>query len=302
MKVIVHTVFATLIGLSVPVLAAAPVVDDSENFAILEEQAQAAEELPIAREEDAILDDLDGSVSQHTSKHSEARAGNTDFVNKMQSLQKEIQELRGQLEVQSHELDELKQQQLDLTQDIDNRNTHPNLPVNNNIATNQPTIAPALPANAKKSGPPQFEVDIQPMQNLEQATSNVRINPADEQISYLAAYDLVKQKHFPQATQAMQQFLSKYPHGGYSANAHYWLGELFLANKDYANAVTHFDTVIQNFKTSSKFAPSRLKLGYTLAESGRIAEAKEQLLAVVNQYPDTTTARLAHIKLEKLGG
>ena len=118
----------------------------------------------------------------------------------------------------------------------------------------------------------------------------------------MAAYDLVKQKHFPQATQAMQQFLSKYPHGGYSANAHYWLGELFLANKDYANAVTHFDTVIQNFKTSSKFAPSRLKLGYTLAESGRIAEAKEQLLAVVNQYPDTTTARLAHIKLEKLGG
>lgn len=302
MRVIFHAVFATLMGLSVPVFAAAPVVDDSENFAILEEQAQAAEELPIAHEEYAMGEDLEGSVSRQTSKHNSARAGNADFVNKIQSLQKEIQDLRGQVEVQAHEIDELKQQQLDLTQDIDTKVTHPNLPENNSPSTNQLNPAPTLPANVKKPGQPQFEVDIQPMQNLEQATPSIRINPADEQISYLAAYDLVKQKHFPQATQAMQQFLSKYPRGGYSANAHYWLGELYLTNKDYPNAVTEFDTVLKNFKTSSKFAPSRLKLGYALAESGRIAEAKEQLLAVANQYPDTDTARLAHLKLEKLGG
>jgi tol-pal system protein YbgF len=302
MRVIVHAVFATLMGLSVPLFAAAPVVDDSENFAILEEQAQAAEELPIAHEEYAMDEDLEGSVSRQTSKHSSARAGNADFVNKMQSLQKEIQDLRGQLEVQAHEIDELKQQQLDLTQDIDTKVTHPNLSENNNTSTNQLNTAPTLPSNLKKPGHPQFEVDIQSVQNLGQATPSIRINPADEQISYLAAYDLVKQKHFPQATQAMQQFLSKYPRGGYSANAHYWLGELYLTNKDYPNAVTQFDTVIKNFKSSSKFAPSRLKLGYALAESGRIAEAKEQLFAVVNQYPDTDTARLAHLKLEKLGG
>lgn len=301
MRVIVHAVFATLIGLSsVPVLAAAPVVDDSENFAILEEQARAAEELPIAHEEYALADDLEGSVSQQMSKHRSAPSGNADFVNKMQSLQKEIQDLRGQLEVQAHEIDELKQQQLDLTQDIDTRVTHPNLPANNSTPTNQLNTASILPANVKKPDQPQFEIDTQPMQNLEQASINIRINPADEQISYLAAYDLVKQKHFPQATQAMQQFLSKYPRGGYSANAHYWLGELYLTNKDYPNAVAQFDTVIKNFKTSSKFAPSRLKLSYALAESGRITEAKEQLLAVVNQYPDTDTARLALLKLEKL--
>ncbi len=292
MRIIVHTIFATLLCVSMPVLASAPVVDDSENFALLEEQA--AEELPIAREDTYAMAN-ETSASRHASSHS-STSGNTDFVNKVQSLQKEIQELRGQLEVQTHELDELKQQQLNLTQNIDNQNYKPSNPA----ATPNP---PTEPAHDATDTPLEMELQAAPLtQSLEKTASHVRLNPADEQISYLAAYDLVKQKHFPEATQAMQQFITKYPHGGYSANAQYWLGELYLTKRDYKEAIAHFDTVIQNFKTSSKFAPSRLKLGYALAESGRTAEAKEQLLAVMNQYPDTDTARLAQLKLEKLGG
>ena len=101
---------------------------------------------------------------------------------------------------------------------------------------------------------------------------------------------------------ALYQFLNKYPHGGYSANAHYWLGELYLEKKDYASAISQFETVLQTFKSSSKLASSRLKLGYALAESGQIGEAKKHLLAVIKQYPDTSVARLAHIKLESMGG
>jgi len=290
MRVMSLTIFAILFSLAVPALADAPVVDDGENFALLEEKLQAAEELPVAQDDVSNLEDV---VTQPvTHKYKNTTAGNTDLVNKIQSLQKEIQELRGQLEVQAHYLDELKQQQPNFSQD---NQASPNavLP-----AEQQAT---AEHANAAM-GPPALEMEVQPMQHVERTNSAARINPADEQISYLAAYDLVKQKNFPQATQAMEQFLTKYPHGGYSANAHYWLGELYLEKKDYTNAVTQFNTVIQSFQTSSKYAPSRLKLGYALADSGRIAEAKEQLKVVINQYPDTNAAQLAHQKLEKLGG
>ena len=293
MRVIVPTIFATLLSLAVPALADAPVVDDGENFALLEEKLQAAEELPIAQEDTSDLREI--TTQPIARKYKNSTAGNTDLVNKIQSLQKEIQELRGQIEVQAHELDELKQQ--NIAQDTEAQ------PKTHLIPTEQPisTTPAAEPAHAQTNAPA-LEVEIQPMQHVEQTSPTIRINPADEQISYLAAYDLVKQKNFSQATQAMQQFLAKYPHGGYSANAHYWLGELYLAKKDYSNAVTQFDTVIQSFKTSSKYAPSRLKLGYALAESGRTGEAKEHLKAVINQYPDTATAKLAHLKLEKLGG
>ena len=311
MRVIVHAIFAIVLSLSMPVMASAPVVDDSENIALLEEQAQAAEELPVAQEEDyTVTNDLkDNTTMEHAANHQHqsgaTTTANVDFVNKVQSLQKEVQELRGQIELQAHELDELKQQQLAYYQDLDSRLNQDQV----NTARNQQAIVPKqtpqpshLSANEIPAASPP-DMEIQPMQDLTQAPPNrTRINPADEQISYLAAYDLVKQKNLSQATEAMQQFLSKYPQGGYSANAHYWLGELHLANKEYAEAISQFDTIINSFKTSSKFAPSRLKLGYALAEMGRLSEAKKQLTAVMNQYPDTSTAHLAQAKLEKLGG
>lgn len=316
MRAIVHTFFAVLLSLSMPVMAEALVVDDSENFALLEEQAQAAEELPVAQEDPyAIANALEESAVQHAATPRSSTTGrNIELVNKLQSLQKEVQELRGQLEIQAHDLEELKQQQLAYYQDPDNRlnqnplpqtahETHAIAPTPKQAHPHHAATAPTTRSTNDKIIDPQTAMDIQPMQDLVQTPSNnVRINPADEQISYLAAYDLVKQKQFPQATQAMQQFLTKYPHGGYSANAHYWLGELHLSHKDYSEAITQFDTIVQNFKSSSKYAPSRLKLGYALAETGRIGEAKEQLTAVMNQYPDTSAAHLAHIKLEKLGG
>ncbi len=305
MRVIARTMFAALLYLTAPlVMADAPVLDDSENFTLLEEQAQAAEELPVAQDDSfAMNDDMDEPAPVgHARKH-ETTSNSADFVNKMQSLQKEIQELRGQLEIQAHDVEELKQQ-LSLSQNSQSSPNQPNLPSrrstsNAEMETSKP-IAPQTTSINRNTTPAQANKE-QPVSSIEQTTSNVRINPADEQISYLAAYDLVKQKNVPQATQAMQVFLNKYPHGGYSANAHYWLGELYLKNKDFPSAISEFDTVIQNFKSSGKYAPSRLKLGYALAESGQIREAKEQLRAVMNRYPDTATAHLAHLKLEKLG-
>ena len=46
--------------------------------------------------------------------------------------------------------------------------------------------------------------------------------------AYRAAYALVRGQQFDQAMPAFQQFLQDYPDGKYAANAHYWLGELYL--------------------------------------------------------------------------
>ena len=290
MKIVTPAIVAILLFLSWPVMAKAPVMDDSESFALLEEQAQAAEELPVAQDGSYGLSEEDNEEEEITTPI--AKQGNTskniDFVNKLQSLEQELQELRGQVEVQAHELEELKQQQVAIQ----------------NISPSQTEIqaAPKRELTPQPKPAPNITMDVQPMQEVSQTPNQtVRINPADEQISYLAAYDLVKQQQFPQAIHAMQQFLTKYPQGGYSANAHYWLGELYLANKEYSAAIEQFENVIHNFKSSSKKASSHLKLGYAFADAGRLSDAKEQFNLVMNLYPDTTTAKLAHKKLAKLG-
>lgn len=62
----------------------------------------------------------------------------------------------------------------------------------------------------------------------------------------------------------------------------------------------HFDTVLNQFPTSSKAADSMLKLGYAQAASGNIPEAQKNLQNVLSTYPNTHLAQLAQLKLESL--
>ncbi len=288
------TCFACLLPFSAS--AEAPVVDDSENFALLDEQ-QAAQERPVAKaqssdygsdEETAFANDnLETSGTSSNNK-------NAMLLDKVQGLQQEIQELRGQLEVQAHDLKLLQEQQLAFYKDLDAR-----LPNQASVAKNT-AVAPLPIAVKTQKAPTALLSNKQPVQPAPTASGVVRTNPAEEQISYLAAYELVKNKRFDDALDAMQKFVNQYPQGGYTANAQYWLGELYMVKKNYPEAITHFEIVLQQFPSSSKTAASMLKIGYSLAALGNKAEAAQRLQQVVKNYPDTNTAQLAKAKLDSL--
>jgi tol-pal system protein YbgF len=276
-------------------LAHAPVVDDSENFAILDEQ-QATNELPVAKAQIDYTDtEEEIAIAQDNDSDNHDSVG---LLNKLRGLQQEVQELRGQLEVQTHELKLLKQQQLAFYKDLDNRlrgnsvktaQETPNAELTMDSETTKavnPTVRRALPESSQS---PEVIAPI-----MASSRSN---NPADEQIAYLAAYDLVKNKRFEEAQVAMQNFVSTYPKGGYTANAQYWLGELYMVKKNYPEAIEHFEIVLKHFSSSSKAAACSLKIGYALAASGKKEEAKQRLQQVLKNYPDTPTAQLASTKL-----
>ena len=73
-----------------------------------------------------------------------------------------------------------------------------------------------------------------------------------------------------------------------------------MVKKNYPEAITHFEAVLQQFPSSNKSAPSLLKIGYALAASGNKEEAILRLQQVIKNYPDTNTAQLAKAKLESL--
>lgn len=310
---------AACFSLIVPAIgfAEAPVVDDSDNFAIIDEQQDAVRprydqpqienaELDNPRNEKYQMDTTQGDdgpalARDDTSEQSNRSQGNfndnAELIERVQTLQKEIQELRGQLEVQAHDLKVLQQQQLTFYKDLDSRLTSNsgNAAVNNKMAvpvTQAPRPA-TVPTSAIVKNTPAPVVPVA-------AVPASRANPADEQISYLAAYELVKNKKYDDAIKAMQTFTQKYPQGGYTANAQYWLGELFMIKKDYPKAIEHFEMVLHQFPSSSKSAASMLKAGYAYAASGDNQEAKKHLQQVVKTYPGTPTAQLANLKLESI--
>lgn len=288
-------------------IAQAPVVDDSENFAILDEQ-QAANERPVAREtpfedsdngeEIALAQDRD-SVRKYDDPSDNS---NVELLNKIKGLQQEVQELRGQLDVQTHELQLMKQQQLSFYKDFDARlrssGSSTQAQAHVESAPVDLSIGQSAATSATQSQSP---TKTQPVVVSKTATRPAgRTNPVDEQIRYLAAYDLVKTRRFDEALVAMQDFTDQYPKGGYTANAQYWLGELYMVKKDYPQAIKHFEIVLKNFSSSSKAAACSLKIGYALAASGQESEARQRLQQVIKNFPDTPTAQLASTKLRTL--
>lgn len=302
----------------------APVVDDSENFAVYE--GQQAYEAPaygpkydepqiergqfdIARNENYTIDNSQTDDEPALAKDDQASASNNNITNnaklidKIQSLQQEVQELRGQLEVQAHDLKLLQQQQVAFYKDLDARlSGTSSAKASPNKSSLDLSVGPKEPTPPKKTA---SVPDVQANKSAPVAApvpvvSTSRVNPADEQISYLAAYELVKNKRYDDALSAMNVFVQKYPKGGYTANAQYWLGELYLVRKDYPKAIEHFNVVLQQFPTSSKSAASMLKVGYAYAAQGDKQEAKKFLQQVVRAYPGTPTAQLANSKLRTI--
>ncbi len=223
-----------------------------------------------------------------------------NLIDKIQSLRQEIQELRGELEIQAHDLKLLQEQQIAFYKDLDSRlgTGVSKLAQSKPAVITPPALKPPVSSLSEPKVPPK-EAKIDPVSTKPMIAVS-RINPADEQISYLAAYELIKNKRYDEATSAMQNFVQKYPQGGYTANAEYWLGELCLLKKDYPKSIAHFETVLIHFPSSSKAAASMLKIGYAYAASGDVLSAKKRLQTVVKVYPNTASAQLATTKLVSL--
>ncbi|HAT2066730.1 TPA: tol-pal system protein YbgF [Legionella pneumophila] len=297
--------------------AEAPVIDDSENFAMIDRQEEYDAPLVNPKYDDPQIEnaELDGpqndNYSTDTSQPYDEPAlvkedrstisDNAKLIDKIQQLQKEIQELRGQLEVQAHDLKLLQQQQVAFYKDLDSRLSNSSTSAKT-VQNDKPATDISLGSNSPatlKAASPQLKAGSS-NSKPQPVVAVSRANPADEQISYLAAYELVKNKRYDEAIKSMQIFVQKYPRGGYTANAEYWLGELYLVKKDYSKAIEHFEIVLQQYPSSSKAAASLLKSGYAYAEKGDKQEAKKRFQQVVKTYPDTPTAQLASSKLEAI--
>lgn len=314
------TIIAACFSVMLPLTswAEAPVVDDSDNFAIIDGQ-QMADEAPVVNPkydepqiENAELDgpqarryqindqtdDGPALVKEDQSSDTNNINDNAKLIDKILSLQQEVQELRGQLEVQAHDLKLLQQQQIAFYKDLDSRLGNASGKSAQSKPVTDLTIGAAAPVEPKS--PVTSKPQLVKSTTTKPVIAVSRVNPADEQISYLAAYELVKNKQYDNAISAMQTFVQKYPKGGYTANAEYWLGELYLVKRDYPQAIEHFETVLQQFPSSSKSAASMLKVGYAYAAKGDSQEAKRRFQQVVKTYPGTPTAQLATTKLESI--
>jgi len=210
-----------------------------------------------------------------------------EMLGRVESLQIEIQQLRGQVEQQTHEISNLKKRQQNIYADINVRLQQ--LEVANGIDNNLSKQVNAVIPVAKKQEPT-------PVKATQSAQSKAR-----EKAAFDKAFASVKNSQYQQAIDRLKKFLLDYPMGSYSDNATFWLASVYKVVNDLPQAKKNFEAVYTQFPESEKAAMAMLKLGDIYQEEDNPLKAKQLYSQVNKQYADTTAAHMATKKIKSMG-
>jgi tol-pal system protein YbgF len=223
--------------------------------------------------------------------------GLLDMLTRMEQMQRDLQELRGEMEVQTHMIKDMQRRQREQYLDIDRRlqqlenSSAGGPPVTAGGATTPPpmTTAPVyVPPTAPPAQKPAVELVPGSMEQI------------GEQAEYDTALAILREGRYPEAAQAFKKFLADHPGSTYADNASYWLGEAYYVTRDFDRAQGAFQSVADTFPQSAKVPGSRLKIAYIYYENKDWAAARKTLTDLVSEYPDTTVSRQAQERLQRM--
>jgi tol-pal system protein YbgF len=208
------------------------------------------------------------------------RLGRIEHVNqgllqlsqRIDALEAQMRQMRGELEELQNTNDTLRKQQRDMYADLDRRLT-------------------AQQAGAKIAGSGSGDGA---------AGGGGAGDGGGDQAAYTRAFDALKSTDYAGAITRFRDFLRTYPQSQLAGNAQYWLGEAYYVTHDYDNAALAFRAVGEQYPQSPKVADAQVKLGLTLIDQKKLVEARLTLKQVVQRFPGTDAAKLATTRLQTI--
>lgn len=223
--------------------------------------------------------------------------GLVEMLMRIDNLQNELQILRGEIELHSHELEDIKQRQRDLYVDIDRRLLRLERGGTEaggaELSSSSKDAGAAGQAAAAAAG-------VQTGATAATAPKSSAADLASEQKAYQAAFDLLRELRYDQAVSAFQDFIKAYPTGRYAHIAQYWIGEANYAQRNFKQAIRDYQTLIDNYPNSPKLAEAMLKIGYSQYELKDFKQAESTLNQLIKSYPGTTEAGQAQNLIQKI--
>ncbi len=218
----------------------------------------------------------------------------TDNVNKLsqslQTMQKSLQQqntdsqakidqVSGQIQMLNDSIDELKARLAKASKQLDDIQSQ-----QQNLNPPSPAGPTAAPTGA--AGPAPADAALQA------PSADVLYNNALRDYN-AARYDL--------ALSQFQDYLKYYPSTDLAGNAQFYIADVEYRSGNFADAVTDYDKVIEQFPGGNKAAAAQLKKGYSLLELGRKDAGIRELNALIQRYPHAIEATQARERLKKLG-
>lgn len=211
----------------------------------------------------------------------------------MQNLQEEVRMLRGLVEELSYDLQQVKQRQLDDYLDLDRR-----LGLGSNInesAVSDRFTSPVAILDSQDALAGLASSGTSAGMDVSKSPIGVTSDLVDDQSLVKADYNaaskkLLKERDIEGAAVALKMHLETYPGSPFAANAHYWLGEIYLLQGDTEFARQAFTNIVERHADHPKAMDSRFKLGKIYFQLGEVDRARN-LLEQVAQSPGGAAAK-----------
>lgn len=234
------------------------------------------------------------------------RAQGMEMLSQLEVLKSELGKLRGQLEVQAHDIENLQKRQRDLYVDVDTRLRQLESAAAAAAAAAAAPVeeSPPKPGKDSKSGKdkkssakanaaPAAVPAAVPVQTAE-------TDPALEAKTYDAAFNLFRSGNYQGALTAFQAFNQAYPKSPLAASAQYWIGNSHFNLKDFKSAISSQQELISQYPKSPKVPDALLNIATCQQSMGDAGAAKKTLEEVLARYPLSDAADKAKHRLEML--
>ena len=241
--------------------------------------------IPIPQPAQAVVEEPIKAVAVDTPINTNANAQMFDIV---EMLQYELQQLRGQVEELSYNLERLKKDQkqryLDLDRRIVSLSTPPQVIDDSQVSDTKSETGETDLTSASLGGAIALD---------QTAVIQEAYDPEIEKLAYKAAFGLIRERQYDASIEALLTFLNDFPEGLLVGNVHYWLGEVYMVQGDASLAAQSFEYVIREFPGHRKIPDALYKAGVAYQNVGNNNKANQLLQRVLEEYPDSSAARLA---------
>ena len=137
---------------------------------------------------------------------------------------------------------------------------------------------------------------------LESPDKDIALNDdlEGEKLLYKNALELFEASRYAEALEILSEVIISYPNGTYTPDAYFWSGELFLAQELFEDAKLSYIEVSEQFPDHIRSADSLYKLGEIYRLDSNLSEATNYFERVIFLFPDSGVAQLSKKSLKKI--
>ena len=194
-----------------------------------------------------------------------------DWMGQLDRLNLEVSRLRGQLEVNAHEIEQSQQRQQQFYTDLDARLRK--------FESGAPVATAPAASGAATAG---------------------AVDSAAELKTYESAHELFKSGKYKESAEAFDKFVQAYPNSKYAPSAQYWIGYANFSQKNYKAAIASQQTLIQRYPDNQKVPDAMFNIANSQIQLADLDGAKKTLRELLDKYPASDAAPLAKKRLTVL--